>query len=130
MRQLKLDYEVRIRGEMNRILRGQPGGPNGHASADRVFEMLRLSRVANNSREVMSWEGAPHSPERTAVALKWAKVAAGEAAYEAALHERWGRDHDRGRRPHHITDDEIPPFRMPGGWSVDDLKYGQAERNR
>lgn len=64
MRQLNLDYEVRIRGEINRLLRGQRGGPNGREFADRVFEMLRLSRVANNSREVMSWEGAPHSPER------------------------------------------------------------------
>jgi hypothetical protein len=43
--------------------------------------MLRLSRVANNSREVTSWEGAPHSSERTAVALMWTTVAADEAAY-------------------------------------------------
>jgi hypothetical protein len=129
MRQLNHDYEVRIRGELDRLLHSQPGGPDGRESADRVFEMLRLSRVANNSREVGSWEHAPHSPVRMAVALKWAKVAADEASYEAALHERRAVDYAQGRMPHHVSDDEVPPFRMPDDWTEDDLKYGRAERD-
>jgi hypothetical protein len=129
MRSLNLGYEVRIRGEIDRLLGSKANEQNGRETTDHVFEMLRLSRVAANSREVTSWEAAPHSPERMAVALKWAKVAADEAAFEAALHERWGRDYDLGRMPHHITNDEIPPFRMPAGWTEDDLKYGQGKRN-
>jgi hypothetical protein len=129
MRTLNLDYEVRIRGEIDRLLDSQASGPSGRETTDRVFEMLRLSRVAANSREVASWEAAAHGPERLSIALKWAKVAADEAAFKAALHERWGRDYDRGRMPHHITNDEIPTFRMPAGWSEDDLKYRQGKRD-
>lgn len=122
MRELNLDYEVRLRGEIDRLLRGRPGESDERESADQIFKMLRLSRVASQSREVNSSEVAPHTPGRTAVALKWAKVAANEAAYDAALHDRWGKDCDRGQLPHHITDDEVPPFRMPDGWTIDDLR--------
>jgi len=130
MRQLNHDYEVKLRGAIVRLLRSRRESPDGRESADRVFEMLHLSRVARNSREVQSWERAPHSPERTEVALKWARVAADEAAYEAALHRRWERDYGRGRLPHHITDDEVPPFKMPADWTEDDLINGRAERDK
>jgi hypothetical protein len=60
------------------------------------------------------------------VALKWAKVAVAEATYEAALCERWAFDYEHGRLPHHVTDDEVKPFRMPEGWTKDDLKYGTS----
>jgi hypothetical protein len=123
------DFEARLRAEIDRLQK-RAGTSDEQGTADRVFEMLKLSRVANNSREVGSWEGAPHSPGRTLVALKWARVAADEAAYEAALCERWAVDYARGRMPHHIGADEVPPFRMPAGWKDDDLKYGRAEHDR
>jgi hypothetical protein len=122
MRRLNLDYEIRLREQIDVLLRNQANEPAGREAAGRIFTMLGLSRVAGRRREVESWEKAPHSPERTSVALKWARVAADEAAYEAALCERWAVDYDRGRVPHHITDDEVPPFRMPAGWTQDDLK--------
>jgi hypothetical protein len=129
MRRLHRDHEVRLRAAIGRLRRSRPGTPDERESTDRVFELLRLSRVASNSREVESSERAPHSPERVSVALKWAEVAADEAAYEAALRERWANDFARGRMPHHISDDEVPPFRMPDGWTEDDLKYRQARRD-
>jgi hypothetical protein len=122
MLQLNRDFEVRMRVAIDRLRQSRPGTPDEQESADRIFEMLRLSRVAVNSREVGSWERALHSSERTLIALKWAKVAADEAAYHAALCERWAVDYDQGRTPHHITDDEVPPFSMPAGWKEDDLK--------
>lgn len=127
-RELNRDYEAKLSGEIERLVQSQSGGPDGDESVDRIFETLRYSRVANNSREVESWARAPHSPQRRSIALKWARVAADEAAYYAALCERWAVDYGHGRTPHHIMDDEVPPFRMPAGWTEDDLKYQQAKR--
>ena len=94
----------------------------GNGDADRVFELLRTSRVANASREVATWEKARRSPDRTSVALKWAEVAANEASYMASLHRRRGQDYERGLMPHHISDQEIEPFKMPAGWTPDDSR--------
>ncbi len=126
MLRLTHDYEGRLREEIHRLISSQPREPDEGESADRIFELLRLSRVANNSREAESWEHAPHSRERTSIALKWGKVAADEAAYMGTLHERWAVDFNQGRMPHHISADEVPPFRMPTGWTEDDLKYRQS----
>jgi hypothetical protein len=120
-RRLYLDHANRLRGEVER-LRGRQGGEASPGDVDRVFEMLRFSPVANNSREVDSWAKAPHSAARTSVALKWAEVAAAEAAFHASLRERWSIDYERGRWPHHVTNAEVPPFRIPAGWTEDDLK--------
>jgi hypothetical protein len=108
-------HERELRAEIARIGRGSE-------DADRIFEFLRTSRVATTSREVASWAKSPQSRDRTAVALKWAEVAANEAAYMASLHRVWGQDLSRDLMPHHITDLEIEPFKMPIGWSSDDLK--------
>jgi hypothetical protein len=75
--------------------------------------MLRSSAVAASSREVGRWRQEPESPERRAIALKWAKVAVDEAAYKRELHKRWRRDYERNAPPHHITDEEVKPFAMP-----------------
>jgi hypothetical protein len=96
------------------------------AATDRIFELLRTSPAAANSREVDSWRLKPPSPERTAVALRWAEVADDECRYYAALHGIWRRDYERGGVGHHITDDEVPPFRMPAGWTQADLLYRSA----
>lgn len=123
MLQLNRDHELRIRAAIDQLAGSASGTPDERASADRVFEMLKLSRVANNSREVASWRDAPHSPQRTAVALKWAKVAADEAGYMATLYERWAVDYAQGRPPHHVSADEVSPFRMPPGSTEDDSKW-------
>lgn len=110
-------HERELRAEIARIRKGSD-------HADRAFELLRSSRVANASCEVASWAKSPRSKERTAIALKWAEVAANEAAYMAALHRRWGQDLARGHMPHHVTDEEIDPFKMPIGWTPDDPRQG------
>jgi hypothetical protein len=90
---------------------------------DRIFELLRSSAIAANSREVESWRSKSPSPERTAVALRWAEAAVDEARFYAALHGTWRLDYERGRMAHHITDDEVPRFKMPAGWTAADLLY-------
>ena len=110
MLSLQENQERELRTEISRIVKGDE-------NADRVFVLLRTSRLANESREVESWVKSPHSSDRTAVALKWARFAADEAAYMASLHRRWGQDLARGLPPHHITDREIEPLRMPIGWT-------------
>jgi hypothetical protein len=92
-------------------------------ATDRLFESLRLSAAAGNSREVEAWRRRSASPERTAVALKWAEAAADEARYFADLHAIWRRDLEGGGIGHWVTDDEVPPFRMPAGWTPADLLY-------
>ena len=129
MLRLYRNYERRLQNEIDGLVRIQKDAPAGRQDVDRLFEMLRTSPAASNSREVESWRLAPHSPERTVVALKWAKVAADEAAFKAALHELWEKDYEKGQPPHHIMDDEVPPFRMPPGWTEDDLRYRRAERD-
>jgi hypothetical protein len=125
MRKLYRAYETDLRAVIDRLLLSQANGADGGEDTDRIFELLRTSRVASNSREVERSEREPHSKERTAVALKWARVAADEAAFDAALRDRWAIDYQRGRAPHHITEDEIPLFKMPEGWTEDDLKFGR-----
>jgi hypothetical protein len=58
------------------------------------------------------------------VALRWAEAAVDEARFNAALHGTWRRDYERGGMGHHITDDEVPPFEMPAGWTAADQLYG------
>lgn len=99
--------------DADRVLRSE--------GTDRLFELLRLSTIAASSREVEEWRGAPSSMERTAVALNWAGAAAGEAEYFATLHGLWRRDSELGRKTHHITYDEVPPFPMPAGWTPEDV---------
>ena len=60
------------------------------------------------------------------MALRWAEAAVDEARYYAALHATWRRDYERGGMGHHITDDEVPPFKMPAGWTEADLLWRQG----
>ena len=122
-RRLYREFEVRLREQIDVLLLHQTNELAGREAIDRIFELLRTSRVANNSREVDTWRSAPHSPQRRSIALKWAKVAADEAAYMAALGDRWAVDYEQGRMPHHISGNEVPPYDMPPGWTEDDLKY-------
>jgi hypothetical protein len=110
------NFEKKLREQINLLHRA--GGDVGAITrvTDRIFELLRESPVAAKSREVASWRGNPPSPERTDVALRWAEVVADECRFYAALHATWKRDYERGGMGHRITDDEVPPFRMPAGW--------------
>jgi hypothetical protein len=129
MLRLYRSYERRLRDEIDGLVRIQKDEGARRQDVDRLFEMLRASPAASNSREVESWGLAPHSPERTTVALKWARVAADEAAFSTALHELWEKDYEKGQSPHHIMDDEVPPFRLPPGWTEDDLRYRRTGRD-
>ena len=122
------EFEARLRQQLGDQRRA--GGDKRAVSeaTDRLFASLRNSDLAANSREVATWRGRSPSPERTAVALRWAETAVDEARYNAALHETWRRDYERGVTGHHITDDEVPPPRMPEGWTTADLLYGETGR--
>ncbi len=109
-------WSARLRAKIARI-------GNGNEDVDRIFELLRTSPAASRSREVAFWEESPPSRDRTVMALKWAEVAANEAAYMVELHRRWRQDLARGLMPHHITAQEVEPFKMPMGWTPDDSRY-------
>lgn len=123
-RRLYADAERRLRNEIDAFQRATEGDRTALGMTNRLFEMLRYSAIAANSREVEHWAKQPESPERQAVALKWAKAAADEAAFMSELHRRWVLDYERGVPPHHITNDEVKPFAMPEGWTSDDYKWG------
>jgi hypothetical protein len=127
------DFEGKLREQTGSLRRTGGDVQAIQAATDRIFALLQYSAAAANSREVQSWRGKPPSSERTAVALRWAEVAADEARYNAALHAIWRRDLERGGMGHHITDDEVAPFQMPDGWTPADRLYGQSgtqPRNR
>jgi hypothetical protein len=123
------DFEKRLREQIDFL--HQAGGDERAVQevTDRIFDLLRLSAIASNSREVASWRGRPPSPERTAVALRWAEAAVDEARYHAALHGAWRRDYERGGMGHDIMDDEVPRFKMPAGWTEADLLYSETGRD-
>jgi hypothetical protein len=123
------DFENRLREQISSLHRAGSDDRAVREVTDRIFGLLRNSAIAANSREVESWRSKPPSPARTAVALKWAEAAADEARYNAALHGTWRRDYERGGMGHHITDDEVPPFRMPAGWTAADLLGSGTGRN-
>jgi hypothetical protein len=119
---LYASYERQLRDEIEAFGRAKESGRAENEMTDHLFETLRSSAIAARSREVERWRSQPESPERSAVALKWATAAADDAAYMRELHRRWRRDYERNTWPHHITDDEVKPFAMPEGWTSDDLK--------
>jgi hypothetical protein len=122
------DFENRLRGKVASLKQSAMRDPERQKLEDEIFELLHNSQVGNNSQEVKSWRISPFSLERTAVALKWAKVATDEAAYMAKLHEIRRQDHEAHRMPHHITDHEVKPFEMPDGWTAADTRLpGQPD---
>jgi hypothetical protein len=123
---LYANSERELRDEIDAFQRAKQSGRAGREMTDHLFEALHSSAIAANSREVERWRREPESPERKAIALKWAKAAADEAAYMRELHRRWRLDYERGTQPHHITDEEVKPFAMPEGWTSDDWRWGQA----
>ena len=126
---LYANYERQLRDEIVAFRRAEESGRAGREMTDHLFETHQSSAIAASSRDVERWRRQPESPERRTIALKWARVAADEAAYNSELHRRWRRDYERDAPPHHITDEEVKPFAMPEGWTSDDWKWGQADRN-
>jgi hypothetical protein len=118
--------ERRLREQIGSLHRAGGDERAVREMADRIFALLGSSAIAGNSREVQSWRRKPPSQERTAVALRWADAALDEARYFAALHATWKRDYERGGMGHDITDDEVPPFKMPAGWTEADLLWRQG----
>jgi len=117
------DFERRARAHIAAARQTLESGPIDKATVDRLFHDLNLPQVAGNSREVARWRVAPHSAERTSVALKWAETVADEAAFHKKLREIWDREYRRGVSPHHITNDEVEPFAMPEGRTEDDPSW-------
>jgi hypothetical protein len=120
------DSERRLREQIDSLHRAGGDERAAREAADRMFGMLGSSAIAGNSREVQSWRRKPPSLERTTVALRWAEAAVDEARYFAALHATWKRDYERGGMGHDIKDDEVPPFKMPAGWTEADLLWRQG----
>jgi hypothetical protein len=113
MEGLNRQYERRLHEKIPRLEKAVANGASDNALTDEVFEMLRLSRAAANSREVETWRESSQSPERMSAALKWALLAAEEAHYDAACHALWKQDYLRNQTSHHITDQEIQPPDLP-----------------
>jgi hypothetical protein len=80
------DLERRLREQIGSLHRAGGDERAVRDVTDRIFGLLGSSAIAGNSREVESWRSKPPSPERTAVALRWAEAPVGEARYNAALH--------------------------------------------
>jgi hypothetical protein len=121
------DFERRLRELIGSLHRAGGDERAEREVADRIFGLLGSSAIAGNSREVHSWRREPLSAERTAVALRWAEAAVDEARYFAELHATWKRDYERGGMGHDITDDEVPSFKMPAGWTEADLLWNRAQ---
>jgi len=111
---LYLDAERRIRDAIDAA---RDAAPEDRAATDRLFEAMRYG-VADKSREVDRWRDEPESPERRAVAMKWAKTSAAEAAFKAEANRLWWLESALGRPP----SDEVPYFTMPEGWTEADRK--------
>lgn len=120
---LYIALEGELRAEIDRLRDYDDGSPTEVETTNRLFELVRNSRYGNNSKEVDTWQKAPHSPERKAIALKWGDFSVGYATYMIEVHRLWAKDFEDGRWPHHVTDDEVKPFKMPEGWTQDDSKY-------
>lgn len=108
-------YARQLSDEIDAFQRANDNGHAGREMTDRRFQALQSSVLAASSREVEHWRSQPESPDRRKIALKWAKVAADEAAYQAELHKRWRWDFERDTWPHHITGEEVKPVVMPEG---------------
>jgi hypothetical protein len=123
------DFERRLREQIASLHKAGGDERVVREVTDRIFDLLRLSATASDSREVASWRIRPPSPGRTAVALRWAEAAVDEARYHAALHGAWRRDYERGGMGHDITDDEVPRFQMPAGWTEADRLDSETGRD-
>jgi hypothetical protein len=123
--QLQRDFSNRLRVAIADLRNLQADGQPVNEATDYLFELLQTSRIAKNSREVDAWRNVAHSTERTDVALKWGLAAADEAAYQAAIYHLGVIDLERGRLPHYVTDDEVPPYKMPDDWTAQDRKHAQ-----
>jgi hypothetical protein len=121
MARLCKEHERRLREVAARIRRGENRDADDRDPTDAAFALIRLGLLGNNSREVDAWMTRPPSPERTAVALKWAEYTAAESGANAARHELWKRDLERGLSPRHVTI-EVPEPDPPSGWSPEDWK--------
>lgn len=120
------DIDRRLRAAIARLRADDPGREGEPAIADEIFNLLRVSATASDSRQVEMWRRASHSPERRGVALRWAVTTADEAAFHAACHRIWRRDLEAGRSPRTANEREIPPFSMPAGWTPDDLRHREG----
>lgn len=122
MLRLHRESERAIRQDIASLLRTHPRQDPDPVLVASIFQKVRLGDSGGSSREVRRWADAPHSPERTAVALRWARLAADEATFQSAIYTRWVEDFNQGRWPHHISDDEVKPIKMPEWWSEDDVE--------
>lgn len=127
MRQFHRDQEAQLRTLINELSDPQISEAKQRENVDHTFERLKLNYYGNNSREVSRWEDSPHSLERTAVALRWAKFTADESAYMAKVYEIVALDFAKGHMPHHITNDELPPLKMPDWWTAADSKWSNED---
>lgn len=130
MERLLADYELRLRKEIAAFETLERSDRSEKGMTDHLLETLRSSAIASSSREVERARGAPESPDRRRIAMKWAKAAADEAAFMTELHRRWRLDYEHGREAHHITADEVKPFAIPKDGPGADAPSRQGERNK
>jgi hypothetical protein len=121
--QLLRKCERELREVVTTLRAADEAGEDTRALTDKVFELVVLGMVANNSKEVYAARRAAHSDERTSVALKWADAVIAEFDHRAKCHEIWKRDYERGKESGHIPYEGTTPFGAPGGWTLDDRMY-------
>src|ERR1700733_1324390 len=91
MSELRWDIAERLEAEVG-ILEGGGVVDQDQTTAE-LFEMLRSCRIAGD--EAAHWRTAPPSPERTAAALKWGRLAAEDEALNAVFDEHVAREIER-----------------------------------
>lgn len=121
MQRLNIEYEIRMRKNLEALQQAEPGSQAEEELTDSILKDLGYSAVAGNSREVSRSRDAEQSPERKAIALKWAKVAADEAAFKSKFHALC-RIHLEQNLSSQITEAELPNFAMPEGWTSEDQR--------
>jgi hypothetical protein len=109
MSELRWDIAERLEAELG-ILEGGGVVDQDQTTAE-LFEMLRYCRIAGHEAE--HWRTAPPSPERTAAALKWGRLAAEDEAFHAVMDEHVAREIERQGRINGIiyTEEECDAFR-------------------
>jgi hypothetical protein len=92
----ELGWNIAERLEANLGILAGGGVTDQDQTADEIFELLRSCRIA--SHEAAHWRIAPPSPERTAAALEWGRLAAEDEAFHAVMNGHIAQEIERRGR--------------------------------
>jgi hypothetical protein len=108
MSELRWDIAEELEAKLG-ILEGG-GVTHQEGLTDELLELLRTCRIAGHEAE--HWRTAPPSPERTAAALKWGRLAAEDEAFNAVMDEHTAQEIERGHiNEVHFSEEDCEAFR-------------------